>query len=136
MKIFITTRFSTAAESKQNVEQLCAAVRQAGAEDFCFVRDVEHYQHVFDDPKELWQRAKDELAKCNTLLIDVSDGPTGGRVVEVGMAFASNQPIFVVAKRGTQYKQFFDGIAHAVIFYDTYDDIIAELRQAINSITK
>lgn len=131
MKLCITTRFATAAEAKEDIEVLCRAVRNAGMEDFVFVRDVEHYQHVFDDPKELWQRAKQEVLACDALLVDVSDKPTGGRVVECGIAFALDKPIFVIAKRGTEYKQMFDGIAAKVIFYDTYADITMPLREAM-----
>lgn len=129
MKVCITTRFSSAAKSKDSIEQLCAAVRAAGMQDFCFVRDVENYQKVFDNPKDLWQRAKQEITGCDALLIDVSDSPTGGRVVEAGMAFAINMPIFVIAKTGTQYKPAFDGIATKIIFYDKFDDITAQLAE-------
>lgn len=129
MKICITTRFSSASQDRKPVERLCAAVRAAGMEDFCFVRDVERYQHVFDDPRELWQRAKDEILACDALLIDVSDAPTGGRVIEAGMAFGASMPVIVIAKTGTEYKQIFDGIATKIIFYDEYEDITAPLQK-------
>ena len=129
MKLYITTRFATASEAKEDIEALCQAVRTAGIEDFVFVRDVENYQHVFDDPKDLWQRTNEEILACDALLVDISDQPTGGRVVECGIAFALNKPVIVIAKQGTQYKQIFEGIAAKIIFYDVYADIIKELQE-------
>jgi hypothetical protein len=131
MKICITTRFSTALQDRKQVESLCAAVRAAGMDDFCFVRDVENYRHVFDDPRELWQRTRNEILACNALLIDVSDAPTGGRVIEAGMAFGANMPVVVIARTGTEYKQIFDGIATGVIFYDEYEDVTAPLQKLL-----
>jgi hypothetical protein len=32
-------------------------------QDFCFIRDVENYQKVFDNPKELMKRALEEIIK-------------------------------------------------------------------------
>ncbi len=126
MKVYITARFK-GSENKSEIEELCAAVKAAGMEDFCFIRDVENYQKTFDNPKDLWERSKLEIQKCDALLIDVSDSPSGGRVVEVGIAYALGLPIFVIAKSGAEYKGFFDGVATQVIRYKKYSDIVAPL---------
>ena len=125
MKVCITTRFKDA--KKEDIEALCAAVKASGMEDFSFIRDIENYQKIFNDPVELWRRARDEIAKCDALLIDVSDAPTGGRVIEAGIAFGLKLPIFVVVKKGIEYKEVFDGIATEVIRYEDYHDITSEL---------
>lgn len=52
MRIFITATFK-GEEDKTDVEQMCAMVREAGFEDFSFIRDIENYQKIFSDPKEL-----------------------------------------------------------------------------------
>jgi hypothetical protein len=128
MKVYVTARFK-GRENKTEIDELCSAVRAAGMTDVCFVRDVEHYKHTFDDPKDLWARVYDEINSCEALLIDVSDHPTGGRVVEVGMAFAMKKRIFVVRRQGTEYKQLFDGISSTVIEYETHKDITKELKK-------
>ncbi len=118
MKVYVAARFN-GSENNADLEQLCAAVRSAGMDDYCFVRDVPR----IDDQKELFAKAYQEVAACDAFLIDISDNPTGGRVVEAGMAYALKKPIFVIVKNGTQYKEAYDGISTAVICYDRYDDI-------------
>ncbi len=90
MKVFVTARFKDA--NRGDIEALCAAVSAAGLEDFSFIRDIENYQKIFDNPVELWQRAREELTRCDALLVDVSDFPTGGRVIEIGIAFGLKCP--------------------------------------------
>jgi hypothetical protein len=117
MKIYITSRFA-GDQNRDEIEQLCAAVRSAGLVDFSFVRDVERYQKIFPDPQELWRRTKEELSRCDALLIDVSDNP-----------YALGLPIFVLAKNGVAYKPVYDGIATEIIRYRTYGDSIPTLQK-------
>lgn len=126
MKVYITSRFK-GLENKSEVEALCRAVSNAGMIDFSFVRDIEGFTKKFEDPKELWRRAKQELEKCDALLIDVSDAPSGGRIIEEGMAFALDMPIFVVSKSGHVHKSFHDGLADLFIPYEVYSDIVEPL---------
>lgn len=131
MKVFVTARFRNA--NREAIESLCAAVKAAGMEDFSFIRDVENYQKVFDNPVDLWQRAREEIGACDALLVDVSDSPTGGRVIETGIAFGLKMPVFVIVKRGVEYKDIFDGVATKVIEYDSYDDVTASLASLVNA---
>lgn len=118
MKVYVAARFK-GSENNSDIEQLCAVVRAAGMDDYCFVREVEK----IDDPKELFERAYHEVAACDAFLIDVSDNPSGGRVVEAGIAFALKKPIVVIVKNDVDYKEVYDGIATRVIRYETYSDI-------------
>jgi hypothetical protein len=53
---------------------------------------VEHYQRgVFSDAHELMRRAKQELLKCDALLIDISENPSGGAVIEAGVAIVQDK---------------------------------------------
>jgi len=129
MRVYITSRFKGSAENKKEIEELCAAVRSADMEDFHFIRDVEKYQpNFFSTQQEVWVAAKNSLKECDALLVDVTDDPSGGRVVEVGMAFALNLPIFVVAKKGTLYKDFYNGVAARIFEYEDIGDISSWLR--------
>jgi nucleoside 2-deoxyribosyltransferase len=126
MKLYITARFK-AAENKQDIEKLCQIVHDTGYEDFCFIRDIEQYQFTFPDPHELMRRAHEELVKCDALLIDVSDQPTGGRIIEAGMAFGIGMPIIIIMKKGTPLKHPLRGIASHIIEYEALEDIRSAL---------
>ncbi|MDP3883230.1 MAG: nucleoside 2-deoxyribosyltransferase [Candidatus Staskawiczbacteria bacterium] len=127
MRVFITASFK---ESKDEIERLCQVVKSTGLEDFCFIRDVENYQKIFNDPKELMQRATEEIKKSDALLIDMTDKPTG-RMIEVGIAYSLGKKIIVIMKRGTQIKDTTRGVADAIIEYDSIEDISNKLQNTI-----
>lgn len=120
-RVYITTSFQNT-ENKEEIEYLCSLVREAGFEDFCFIRDVEHYQHVFDNPKDLMDRALQEIKQCDYLLIDMTDKPTG-RAIEAGMAYALGKKVVVIMKKGTVIKDTTRGIASKIIEYENIEDI-------------
>ena len=124
MKVYITVSYG---DSKETIEHLCSLVKQAGFEDFCFIRDVENYQKVFNDPKELMQKALETIKDCDALLIDMTDKPTG-RAIEAGMAYALDKKIIVIMKKGTQMKDTTRGIADVVIEYERLEDIVGKLQ--------
>ncbi|MGB4420524.1 MAG: nucleoside 2-deoxyribosyltransferase [Candidatus Saccharimonadales bacterium] len=133
MRIYIASRFKNSSENKDEIEKLCLAVRNTGMEDFHFIRDVEKYQpNFFKSQKELWVAALKYLNECDALLIDISDSPSGGRVVEVGMAYALGKPIYVIVKNGVEYKNFYDGIATAVFKYNEISDVTKHLKNLLN----
>lgn len=127
--MFITASFQNG-KNKEEIEHLCFLVKKAGFTDFCFIRDVEHYQKVFSDSGELMKRAKEEIEKSDYLLIDMTDKPTG-RAIEAGMAFALGKKVVVIMKRGTQIKDTTIGIATLVIEYNNIDEIIRPLSKLI-----
>ncbi len=131
MKLFITASFQ--GDNKKEIEHLCELVKMAGFEDFCFIRDVENYKKIFDDPQELMKRSRDEVGKSDALLIDMTDKPTG-RAIEAGIAFALNKKVIVIAKRGTQIKDTTRGIASLLIEYDVVDDIVMPLQEWLSKI--
>lgn len=124
-RIFITASFQDG-ENKTEIEKLCSLVKSAGFDDFCFIRDVEHYQKMFNDPIELMRKAKEEIEKSEYLLIDMTDKPTG-RAIEAGMAFALGKKIIVIMKLGTRIKDTTRGIACTVIEYGEIDEIAGPL---------
>lgn len=128
MKVYVATRYK-GAENKHEVEALCEAVRDAGLHDFSFVRDVENYKKTFDDSKQLWARAYDEIGACDAFLVDVSDNPSGGRLVEAGMAYALGKTVITIKRKGVPHKMVFDGISRAVIEYEDYKDLSAQLKR-------
>jgi nucleoside 2-deoxyribosyltransferase len=127
MRLYITATFK-GTENRAEVERLCALAARAGWEDFCFVRDVEGWAHVFDDPHALMARSLAEIAACDALLIDLTDKPTG-RAYEAGMAYALGKRVIVIARRGTPIKDTTRGIADVIIEYDEIAAIVAPLAQ-------
>ena len=49
MKIFITASFG---DTQAEIENLCSIIKSSGFEDFCFIRDIENYKKIFNDPHE------------------------------------------------------------------------------------
>jgi nucleoside 2-deoxyribosyltransferase len=129
MKLFITAKFK-GDDNKAEIEQICEMAHTAGFEEFCFIRDIEMYQRgVFTDPHALMARARLELQKCDALLIDISDNPSGGRIIEAGVAFGLGKKIIVLVKKGIEIRVPILGIADHVIEYEVISDIQAPLAE-------
>jgi nucleoside 2-deoxyribosyltransferase len=126
MKAYITITFKED-KNKKEIEQLCSIVKNAGFEDFCFIRDVENYKKVFNDPKELMERAREEIKKCDVLLFDATNKSTG-RAIEVGIAYSNKKKIIVVMKKETKIKDTLRGVADAIIPYKIIKDIQNDLK--------
>lgn len=129
MKIYITSRFKGSQENRAEIEKLCLAVRDAGIEDFHFIRDVENFQpNFFKTQEELWENARNQIAECDALLIDITDHPSGGRLIEAGIAYALDKPVYVIMKNDTIYKDFYTGIADAIFKYNSIEDVTDHLK--------
>jgi len=126
MRLFITSSFG---DSPETIDSLCGLAREAGFEDFSFIRDVEKYQKIFIDPKELMRRSAEEIAKSDALLIDMTDKPTG-RAIEAGIAYSLGKKIVVLMAEGTIIKDTTRGIADIIIEYSSPDDIRLGLEEA------
>ncbi len=130
MKVFITASFKEG-KNKAEIELLCSLVKESGFQDFCFIRDIENYQKMFHDSKELMDVAKEEIKKCDVLLIDMTHKPTG-RAIEAGIAFAMNKKIITIMKKGTKIKDTTKGISNMIIEYEKIKDIIKPLSNLFN----
>ena len=129
MKIYITAPFK-GKENKEEIEKMCTAVRASGFEDFCFIRDIENYQKIFSDAHELMKSAKEEIEKCDALLIDF-DWPATGRMIELGIAYAMEKMIIVITKKDTKIKDTILGVIDKVIEYEELDDIIEPMKKIL-----
>lgn len=129
MKIYITAPFK-GIDNKAEIEAMCSIVRQSGFKDFCFIRDIEQYQKIFDNAHELMQRAKEEIKQCDALLIDF-DGPASGRMIELGIAYALNKKIVLITKKGTLVKETVSGVTDGIIEYEHLEDIIEPMSQLL-----
>lgn len=118
MKIYITASFRDW-DNKDEIEYLCSTIRKSGFEDYCFVRN----EKTFNDCYEMMKKAKEEILKCEVLLINY-DGPTQGRMIELGIAYAMNKKIILITKQWTPIKQTVKGVVDKVIEYEEIEDII------------
>lgn len=126
MKMYITSRFDGSLDNEKEIARLCSAVRNAGFEDFHATRDM---VGPFSDQKDLWDTARRYIEESDALLVDISDSPSGGRLIEIGMAYSLKKPIYVIAKNGTERKYFYDGIATSIIEYDEVEKITKHLEK-------
>ncbi len=127
LRMFITSSFENSS-NREEIERLCELVRSVGFEDFSFIRDVENYQHVFDNPKDLMKRAFEEIEKSDILLIDMTEKPTG-RAIEAGIAYALGKKIIIIIKKDTLLKDTAKGIADEILEYELIDEIVDKLKQ-------
>ncbi len=127
MRVYVTSSFG---DSREEIEHLCSVVKSAGFQDFSFIRDVEKYQKVFDNPKDLMKRSEDEIRKSDAFLIDMTDKPTG-RAIEAGMAYSLGKKIVVIMRQGRAIKDTTRGIADVVIEYDEIEDISPGLKDVL-----
>lgn len=134
MKVFITASFKKG-KNRVEIEHLCSIVKEAGFEDFCFIRDIENYQKVFDDPKKLMDRAREEIEKSDVLLFDATNKSTG-RAIEVGIASSNKKRIIVIMKKGTPIKDTLRGVADGIITYNKIEDIQSDLKRLYLEWTK
>jgi nucleoside 2-deoxyribosyltransferase len=132
MKIYITHTFK-GTENKPEIENLCRIVRESGAVDFSFIRDVENYQKIFTDPHDIMSQAKKAITDCDALLFDTTD-LSPGKAIEAGIAYQLNKKIIVIFKKGSEKWNTVLGIANLVIEYDQIEDIKTPLVNYLLSI--
>lgn len=129
MKLFITSSFESG-KNREEIENLYCLVQKAGFKAFSFIRDVENYQKIFDDPHELMKRAKLEISLSDALLIDMTGKPTG-RAIEAGIAFSQDKKIIVIMKKGVIIKDTVKGIANEIIEYENIEDIVEPMKELV-----
>lgn len=125
MKLFITHTFK-GLENKTEIENLCQIVREAGWEDYSFVRDDENYTKKYQDPQEMMQAAQKAISGCDALLFDLTD-PSVGKAIEAGIAYQLNKKIIVILEKGFEKRNTVLGIADIFIEYGQIEDIKAPL---------
>lgn len=127
MKIYITAPFK-GKENKEEIEKLCDTIKKTGLEDFCFIRDIEKYELIFDNPNELMKQAITTLSTCDMLLIDSTTKTTTGCTIEAGMAYALGKKIITIAKTWSDIRPTLQGISSIIITYETIEDIIEPIK--------
>ena len=86
---------------------------------------------MFADEHEMMIKAKEKIEECEALVIDY-DGPTHGRMIELGMAYAMNKKIVVITKKGTNIKDTVRGVIDRIIEYENIEDIIEPMSKLLS----
>ncbi len=73
------------------------------------------------------KKAKEEISKSDYFLIDY-DGPSTGRMIELGIAFALNKKVIVLKQRNIDLKNTVEGVSQFVIEYENLEDIVEKLK--------
>lgn len=131
MKIYITHTFR-GIDNKTEIENLCRIVHECGAQDFSFIRDIEKYQKIYNNPHELMLKAKELIAICDALLFDMTD-PSVGKAIEAGIAYQLGKKIIVISKIGSEKRNTVLGIADVYTEYNQIEDIKPPLTTFINN---
>lgn len=119
---------------KKEIENLCDFVSKSGFEVFCFVRDIEGFEKFNGTSIELMNRARLEISKSDYFLVDY-DGPSTGRFIEMGIAFALGKKIIVIKSKNINLKNTIEGVADFIIEYEKFEEIIPQLTKLLNQNT-
>lgn len=128
MKIYICSPQQPAATNGQSVELIAKAVRAAKLRDFVFQRDVKRSKNL-EGGYDPWPQIRDELASCDSLLIDVSDRPGEANIAELGIAYAMRKNIIAIKKAGKIHDELIDSLASRVIEYNDEKDLTRKLKR-------
>jgi nucleoside 2-deoxyribosyltransferase len=133
MKAYLATKYYEDFRNKSEIERISDILRLNGFDSFCVVRDHEKWGDVEYDAKELMRLTFQELAKCDFILIDLTEKGVG-LGIEAGFAYAKGLPIVTMARSGSDISTTLRGISKRVFFYDSVEDITSCLNEIIKEI--
>jgi 2'-deoxynucleoside 5'-phosphate N-hydrolase len=122
VRAFLSVKYHADGGNRAHVEQLCAALAQAGYEVLCVVRNLEAWGQVRFPPDELMRRTFELLASCDVVVVDLCEKGVGVGI-EAGYACARSIPVVAMARQGCDISATLQGIARRVFWYGDYADI-------------
>ena len=137
MKVYVTYQFSGAdtLALKKKLEELSKIIEEStGWQTLIFFRDVQNWQKGVMPMQEVVNRAMEEVAKCDAILVEASE-KARGPYFEAGYAKALGKKVIIIHKKGTE-SNFLEAAADVKITYDTLDDLKIKLREATDSINR
>lgn len=122
-KAYLAIKFHEGVKSKKQIEDITEALKKVEIEDFVMIRDMEKWGEIKMTPESLMQEYTfPEIDKCDMMIVDLTEKGVGVGI-EAGYAYARNIPIYVIAKKGSDISNTMAGIAKAVIFYESPEEI-------------
>ena len=122
-KAFMSIKFYEGTKTKKKIEEITEALRKADIENFVMIRDVENWGEI-DIPSDalMPEYAFPEMEKSDMLIVEFSEKGVG-LGLGAGYAFAKKIPIYIIAEKGSDISSTIAGVAKAIIFYETPEDI-------------
>ncbi len=123
MRAFLAIKYYNNLQNKELIENITQTFKKINIDIFVFVRDVQNYKISGLTPKELMQRAFEEIEKSDIFIIEASETSIGIGI-EAGYAYMKKIPIYLIARKDAEVSNSIKGISEKSIFYNTLDDLL------------
>ncbi len=129
---FMALKFHDGEEDKQKIEALTNALLNAGITNTVMARDVEKYgkANLPKGKKLMIDYAFPAMKASDMFIVEFSEKGVG-LGIGAGYCYASNVPIYVIAKTGSDISLTIENLAKKVIFYDKYEDITKAFKKIV-----
>jgi hypothetical protein len=132
MKILIVTKNLRDHPSRENVvSQVCELVRQAGHEPFLAYLEIGRQGLV--DAREFMPFVRNHIRK-SSLMIVLYEPELRGGLIEMGVAYAFEVPIWLFYRLGERLPSSALGCARQVIPYTSLQDLSSQLSLALHEL--
>ena len=134
MKIFIAVKAPRGDKGREDLASLVAEqVKEAGLEPFLAYREIE--RRGMSDPRLFMPFVRQHMREAGLAII-LYDSELRGGLIEEGMAYACEVPIWLLALAGERASSSALGCADRVIEYTSADDLAKQLGAALDSLLK
>lgn len=132
MKIYFAIKYHEDNKNRELIESISDILDQYGHNSICIAKDIEKWGENSYDPRELMQISFTVIDKADLVLIEFSEKGVG-LGIEAGYAKATNKPIIVICKSGSDVSDTLKGIAKEILFYEKLSDLKPALKRLIIS---
>jgi len=130
MRAYIAIKYHLDNRNRPAIEQISGALEQSGFDTICIARDVEEWGRIRFTPGELMHRSFEAIDASDVVVIDLTEKGVGIGI-EAGYACAKDIPIITIAKSGADISTTLQGISQAVMWYDSYDELVGLFTQVL-----
>ena len=133
MKAFMSMKFHEGDVTKKLIDDITEALKKVNIENYMLVRDVEKYGEVEVDKKDFMQKyAFPAISNSELMIIEFSEKGVG-LGIGAGYAYASQVPIYIIAKTGSDISSTMNSLSQEVIFYDNPGELTQKFNELIQS---
>tara|TARA_Y100000310_G_C20628822_1_gene787465 strand:+ start:444 stop:857 length:414 start_codon:yes stop_codon:yes gene_type:complete len=136
MKIYLAYKLSGSDEEqlKNRLESISNLIEETGNESFLFMRDVQNWQPGGMEPKEIMDRAMQEMKSCDAIISIIETQEKGeGLLIESGFMKALGKNVIIAA--GPKGRGFLlKAIADELIEFKDVEDLREKLKRALEAL--
>lgn len=133
MKAYLAIKYHQNQENREAIERISAALAHHGLETVCVVRDLELWGEVVFTAVVLMQKSFAALETSDVIIVDLTEKGVGVGI-EAGYAAAKGIPIITIAPTSADISTTLQGISHATVTYDNWDDLPALLMRPLTEL--